>query len=313
RVRGVATLGYQGYLTMWRILQLEVLVGETSGLVKLEEMRRFVLGDDLERRIAASDTPFTTLYTILNEFCVSLIMDTVIIQIQALRIGRWKDAIQFELISDGYQGQGSSASSVQTSQDGEADFVIVPDFQPKQVAKIDTDENVTNLSSASIDYIAVIDELIKKLEIRKKILSSGYVMKPIQFEKNYRILDVDKLRAKFIVGRIILAIVASIAVATGLVCLELYKVIDGGRKVEDYLNTFANLALSLFCMAEPVPLKQHASLGYVFDPTKSTKVSSEVVSCSQGTVEPHGSIGALAGGRAIAQWNTAEFSEALFR
>nr|GEW94096.1 F-box/LRR-repeat protein 25-like [Tanacetum cinerariifolium] len=119
---------------MWRILHLEVLVGETSGLVKLEEMRRFVLEEDLERRMAASDTLFTTLYTILNEFCVPLIMDTVIRQIQALRI----------------------------------------DFQPKQGVKIDTDENVTNLSSASIDYSAVIDELIKKLESRRKILSSGY-------------------------------------------------------------------------------------------------------------------------------------------
>ncbi|GJT06721.1 mediator of RNA polymerase II transcription subunit 14 [Tanacetum coccineum] len=101
RVQGVATLGYQGYHTMWRILHLEVLVGETSGPVKLEEMRRFVLVDDLERRMAASDTPFTTLYIILHEFCVPLIIDTVIRQIQALRIGRWKDVIRFELISDG--------------------------------------------------------------------------------------------------------------------------------------------------------------------------------------------------------------------
>nr|GEY10105.1 ubiquitin-activating enzyme E1 1-like isoform X2 [Tanacetum cinerariifolium] len=224
------------------------------------------------------------------------------------------------------------------------------------------DENVTNLSSASIDYSAVIDELIKKLESRRKILSSGYVMKPIQFEKDddtnyhmdfiaglanirakiYSILDVDKLRAKFLVGRIILAISTSTAMAIGLVCLELYKVIDEGLKVEDYLNTFANLTLSVFFMAEPVPLKsrqatsdlsqllqsaslcitrcfykrtryQQASLGYVIDPTQSSEVSSEAVLSSQGTVEPHGLIGSLAGGRAIAQCNTAEFSEALFR
>lgn len=63
------------------------------------------------------------------------------------------------------------------------DQVIVPDFQPKQGVKIETDENVTNLSSASIDDSAVIDELIKKLESRRKSLPSGYVMKPIQFEK----------------------------------------------------------------------------------------------------------------------------------
>nr|GEW15614.1 mediator of RNA polymerase II transcription subunit 14-like isoform X1 [Tanacetum cinerariifolium] len=86
RVRGFATLGYRGYLTMFRIFNLEVLVGETSGPVKLEKMRRFVLGDDLECMMAASEILFTTLYTILNEFC----------------------------------GQDISASPVQTCQDGEA-------------------------------------------------------------------------------------------------------------------------------------------------------------------------------------------------
>ncbi|GJY52323.1 mediator of RNA polymerase II transcription subunit 14 [Tanacetum coccineum] len=97
---------------LMRILHLEVLVGETSGLVKLEETRHFVLEDDLERRMAASDTPFTTLYTIFHEFCVPLIMDTVIRQIQALRIVRWKDVIRFELISDGYQGQVGGNSHI---------------------------------------------------------------------------------------------------------------------------------------------------------------------------------------------------------
>nr|GEZ07987.1 zinc finger protein ZPR1-like [Tanacetum cinerariifolium] len=57
---------------------------------------------------------------------------------------------------------------------------------------------------------------------------------------------------------------------------------------------------------------QQASLRYVFDPTQSTEVSSEAVSSSQGTVEPRGSIGALAGGRAIAQWNTAKFLKLCF-
>ncbi|XP_010557978.1 PREDICTED: ubiquitin-activating enzyme E1 2 [Tarenaya hassleriana] len=155
------------------------------------------------------------------------------------------------------------------------DNVIVPDFEPKKDAKIVTDEKATTLSTASVDDAAVIDEMIGKLEQCRQSLSPEFRMKPIQFEKdddtnyhmdmisglanmrarNYSIPEVDKLKAKFIAGRIIPAIATSTAMATGLVCLELYKVLDGSHKLEDYRNTFANLALPLFSIAEPVPPK----------------------------------------------------------
>ncbi|CAN0879670.1 Ubiquitin-activating enzyme E1 1 [Linum grandiflorum] len=153
--------------------------------------------------------------------------------------------------------------------------VIVPDFEPKTGVKIKTDEKETNIPAVSIDDAQVIDELVMKLEACSQQLVPGFKMVPIQFEKdddtnyhmeliaglanmrarNYGIPEVDKLKAKFIAGRIIPAIATSTAMATGLVCLELYKVLDGGHKLEDYRNSFANLALPLFSIAEPVPPK----------------------------------------------------------
>ncbi len=64
--------------------------------------------------------------------------------------------------------------------------------------------------------------------------------------------------------------------------------------------------------------EQQASLGYLVDPSQSgeshTRVSEESNSTSgQMQREPHGSVGAVAGHRAIAQSNSAEIADALFR
>uniref|UniRef100_A0A0D6QW00 E1 ubiquitin-activating enzyme n=1 Tax=Araucaria cunninghamii TaxID=56994 RepID=A0A0D6QW00_ARACU len=161
--------------------------------------------------------------------------------------------------------------------------VEIPPFTPKQGVTIVTDEKATNLNPSTIDDTAVIDNLIRTLESGVTNLPPSFRMNPIQFEKdddtnyhmdliagfanmrarNYSIPEVDKLKAKFIAGRIIPAIATTTAMATGLVCLELYKVILS-HKVEMYRNTFANLALPLFSMAEPVPPKimKHGDLSW---------------------------------------------------
>ncbi|KAH7447147.1 hypothetical protein KP509_01G093700 [Ceratopteris richardii] len=154
------------------------------------------------------------------------------------------------------------------------DSIKLPPFQPRQGVKIVTDEKATNLSTPASDDSTVIDQLIKLLDTGASNLPPGFQMNPIHFEKdddtnfhmdfitglanmrarNYGIPEVDKLKAKFIAGRIIPAIATSTALATGLVCLELYKVF-AGHAVEKYRNSFVNLALPLFSIAEPVPPK----------------------------------------------------------
>ncbi|KAH7284607.1 hypothetical protein KP509_34G062100 [Ceratopteris richardii] len=161
--------------------------------------------------------------------------------------------------------------------------IKLPSFTPKQGVKIVTDEKATSLSISASDDSMVINSLIKVLDENASSIAPGFRMISIPFEKdddtnyhmdliaglanmrarNYAIPEVDKLRAKLIAGRIIPAIATTTALATGLVCLELYKIFLG-HKVEKYRNTFANLALPLFSMAEPVSPKvfRHQELSW---------------------------------------------------
>jgi ubiquitin-activating enzyme E1 len=154
--------------------------------------------------------------------------------------------------------------------------VDIPPFQPQQGVRIETDPKAASAAPgpAAGDDESTITSLAQQLREAQAKLEPGYKLEAIQFEKdddtnyhmdfilglanmrarNYTLQEVDKLKAKLIAGKIIPAIATATSLATGLVCLELYKVIQG-KSIEAYRNTFANLALPLFSMAEPIPPK----------------------------------------------------------
>ncbi|CAL3971418.1 unnamed protein product [Diplocarpon coronariae] len=152
------------------------------------------------------------------------------------------------------------------------DNMIIPDFSPNASVKIQADDSEPdpNANSSSFDDNTEFEKMIEKLPSPKSL--AGFKLIPVEFEKdddtnhhidfitaasnlraeNYKIELADRHKTKFIAGKIIPAIATTTALVTGLIILELYKVVDGKKKLEQYKNGFINLALPFFGFSEPI-------------------------------------------------------------
>ncbi|XP_039626934.1 ubiquitin-like modifier-activating enzyme 1 isoform X2 [Polypterus senegalus] len=145
-------------------------------------------------------------------------------------------------------------------------IVIVPEFTPKSGVQIFTTDD--EMKKETVDDNRL-EEAMKKLDTLQKV--GIFKMNPIEFEKdddtnlhvdfivaasnlraeNYYIPPADRHKSKLIVGKIIPAIATTTAAVVGLVCLELYKVIQGHKKLSLYRDSFINLATAYYAQFLP--------------------------------------------------------------
>ncbi|GAM28031.1 hypothetical protein SAMD00019534_112070 [Acytostelium subglobosum LB1] len=150
---------------------------------------------------------------------------------------------------------------------------IVPEFTPKKV-KISTNENEQQQQQQQqTQQMDGDDDQTDKIlsEIPQPNELAGYKINAISFEKdddtnfhidfitaasnlratNYNITLADRHKTKGIAGKIIPALVTTTALVSGLVSLELLKVIQQ-KPIDAYKNTFLNLAIPFFAFIEPI-------------------------------------------------------------
>ncbi|KAL0221082.1 hypothetical protein RCL1_000936 [Eukaryota sp. TZLM3-RCL] len=159
--------------------------------------------------------------------------------------------------------------------------VPVPSFVPQSDVQVDLEDKSVETTRPTQSNISI-DDVIQSIPPPQ---ATGLThLQPIELDKdkdelghidfitacsnirasNYYIPSVDKHRTRGIAGKIVPAMITTTALVVGLVGIELYKLAQGKKRLDDYCDSFLNLALPFIARSTPAEAVKAEMMGQSF-------------------------------------------------
>jgi ubiquitin-activating enzyme E1 len=172
---------------------------------------------------------------------------------------------QNEVCMDNYKSYLQIINNIYKNSNLIFNDLIFNDINSKLIKKIENTNDDINTDIKEIEIIKNIIEQLSKMDFKFNLIEfekDDFTNGHIDFitstsnlrALNYSIKTADKFETKGIAGKIIPALATTTSIISGLVSIELYKIIFS-QNIEKFKNSFISLGISYFGSSEPLQCK----------------------------------------------------------